>query len=167
MVDDVPALDGVHHLKLPVTDLARSLAWYRRVLGYRIEVEFVEEGRLAGLAMAHPAGGPPIALRHDPEWAARAAGFDHFAIAVASEEAMRALAARLDACGEHHGGVHATPVGWILPMLRDPDGHELRFYTWETYDGPLAPGQRRRVHDPGPHARIDTVDESVPLSAAG
>ena len=25
---DVPALAGIHHLKLPVTDLARSLAWY-------------------------------------------------------------------------------------------------------------------------------------------
>ncbi len=24
----IPTLDGVHHLKLPVTDLTRSIAWY-------------------------------------------------------------------------------------------------------------------------------------------
>ena len=29
-----PLLDGIHHLKLPVTDLDRSLAWYQDHLGY-------------------------------------------------------------------------------------------------------------------------------------
>jgi catechol-2,3-dioxygenase len=44
-VSDAPALAGVHHLKLPVTDLARSLEWYRSRLGYEVQVEFVENGR--------------------------------------------------------------------------------------------------------------------------
>jgi catechol 2,3-dioxygenase-like lactoylglutathione lyase family enzyme len=41
---NVPALAGIHHLKLPVTDLARSLEWYRSRLGYQVQVEFVEQG---------------------------------------------------------------------------------------------------------------------------
>lgn len=40
---DIPSL-GVHHLKLPVRDLARSEAWYMRTLGYRRAAEFIEKG---------------------------------------------------------------------------------------------------------------------------
>ncbi len=32
-----------------------------------------------GVALAHPNGGPDLALRLNPELAARAAGFDYFA----------------------------------------------------------------------------------------
>ena len=39
----IPTLDGVHHLKLPVTDLTRSIAWYASRLGYAVAVEFHEE----------------------------------------------------------------------------------------------------------------------------
>src|SRR6185312_17306831 len=79
---DVPALAGIHHLKLPVTDLARSVDWYRSRLGYQVQVEFVEQGQLMGVALAHPAGGPDLGLRLDPERARAAAGFDYFAIGV-------------------------------------------------------------------------------------
>ena len=62
---DAPILAGIHHLKLPVTDLARSLEWYRSRLGYQLQIEFVEQGTLMGCAMTHPAGGPDLALRLD------------------------------------------------------------------------------------------------------
>ena len=52
-VSDAPALDGVHHLKLPVTDLARSREWYRSRLGYQVQVEFVEQGQLMEIGRAH------------------------------------------------------------------------------------------------------------------
>jgi hypothetical protein len=42
---------------------------------------------------------------------------------------MDELAERLTALGEEHAGVHWATIGWILPMLHDPDGHEVRFYT--------------------------------------
>ena len=64
---DAPVLAGIHHLKLPVTDLARSLEWYRSRLGYQVQVEFVEHGTLMGCSLAHPAGGPDLGLRLDPE----------------------------------------------------------------------------------------------------
>jgi len=128
---DVPVLAGVHHLKLPVSDLARSAEWYQSRLGYRVAAEFVEQGTLMGYSMAHPAGGPSLGLRLDPDRARAAAGFDYFAIGVPDQAAIEALAARLTGLGEEHAGVHWASLGWILPELHDPDGHEVRFYTME------------------------------------
>ncbi|MET0189489.1 MAG: VOC family protein [Pseudonocardia sediminis] len=126
---DVPVLAGVHHLKLPVSDLDRSRAWYESRLGYRVAAEFVEQGVLMGLALSHPNGGPDLALRLDPDRARAAAGFDYFSIGVPGQAEIEALAARLTGMGESHAGVHWASIGWILPMLHDPDGHEVRFYT--------------------------------------
>lgn len=143
---ELPRLAGVHHIKLPVRDLARSEAWYGRVLGYRRVAEFLERGTLTGLALDHPAGGPHLGLRQDPARARAAAGFDYFAIGVPDEDAMRALAARLEGLGESHGEVIRTRVGWILPLLHDPDGHEVRFYTIAEHT-PREPGRIMRVED--------------------
>jgi catechol 2,3-dioxygenase-like lactoylglutathione lyase family enzyme len=142
-----PLLDGVHHLKLPVCDLARSRAWYESRLGYRMSVEFVEQGTLMGLGLSHPNGGPDLALRLDPERAAAAAGFDYFAIGVPDRPAIQALAERLSALGEEHAGVHRASLGWILPMLHDPDGHEVRFYT-STHHRDVPADGALTVHDP-------------------
>jgi catechol 2,3-dioxygenase-like lactoylglutathione lyase family enzyme len=129
----IPKLAGVHHLKLPVSDLARSRAWYESRLGYEVQVEFVEEGTLMGIAMRHPDGGPVLGLRLNPDKARAAAGFDYFAIGVPDRASIEALAARLTELGETHAGVHWATIGWILPMLHDPDGHEVRFYTIESH----------------------------------
>lgn len=124
-----PVLDGIHHLKLPVVDLDRSLAWYQENLGYGVMTEFVEDGVLMGVAMTHPNGGPDLALRYDPDRTRAAAGFDYFAVGVPGHEALEALAAHLADRGVDHDGVHRTPVGWVLLGVRDPDGHDVRFYT--------------------------------------
>lgn len=134
MHDDAPRLDGIHHLKLPVTDLERSSSWYRSRLGYEPDMEFHREGRQVGLALKHPNGGPAQALWLDAERAAAAAGFDYFAIGVPTREALGALAERLGALGERHPGVHPAAAGWILPHVADPDGHELRFYLADSRD---------------------------------
>ena len=128
-MNDAPALEGIHHLKLPVTDLQRSLAWYQHRLNYLVMKEFIEDGVLMGVAMTHPNGGPDLALRLDPERARAAAGFDYFAIGVPGHHAIEALAARFTALGDAHDGVHRTPVGWVLLGVHDPDGHDVRFYT--------------------------------------
>jgi catechol 2,3-dioxygenase-like lactoylglutathione lyase family enzyme len=150
---DAPELDGVHHLKLPVSDLGRSSAWYESRLGYQVATEFTEDGVLTGLALVHPRGGPMLALRLDPERAARAAGFDYFSIGVPAKAAIEALARRLAALGEHHAGVHFATIGWILPGTHDPDGHEVRFYTTEHHT------------DPGAE-EIRQVDDAVATAAA-
>ena len=139
---DIPALDGVHHVKLPVADLERSRAWYASRLGYTTMLEFTKGGRLTGITMAHPRGGPMIGFVHKPDLAAVAAGFDYFAIGVPDKAALDELAARLASFGEENAGVHFATVGWILPMTHDPDGHEVRFYTTDHHtvvptDGPM------------------------------
>ena len=143
----VPRLAGVHHLKLPVTDLLRSREWYESRLGYRSVQEFREEGRLMGLVMEHPDGGPSFALRLDPERARAAAGFDYFSIGVPDREGIEELARRLTDLGEEHAGVHFATIGWILPMLHDPDGHEVRFYTVQHHTQ-SAPDDVLVVEDP-------------------
>ena len=144
---DVPALAGIHHLKLPVTDLARSLEWYRSRLGYQVQIEFVEQGTLMGVGLAHPAGGPDLALRLDPDRARAAAGFDYFAIGVPDKAAIDDLARKLDELGQPHAGVHRASLGWILPEVPDPDGHALRFYTMEHHTD-VPPGETTTIHDP-------------------
>lgn len=124
-----PRLDGIHHLKLPVSDLDKSLDWYTTNLGYELAVNFVEQGVRMGLSMDHPGGGPELALRLDPDRSAAAAGFDYFSIGVPGQEAIEALASHLTERGVEHNGVIRTPVGWVLVGVHDPDGHELRFYT--------------------------------------
>jgi catechol 2,3-dioxygenase-like lactoylglutathione lyase family enzyme len=59
-MSDAPALAGIHHVKLPVTDLARCREWYQSRLGYHVQMEFVEQGRLMGYGLAHPNGGPEL-----------------------------------------------------------------------------------------------------------
>jgi len=146
-VPDAPALAGVHHVKLPVTDLARSREWYQSRLGYQVQIEFVEQGKLMGYGLAHPNGGPMLGLRLSPERARAAAGFDYFAIGVPGKEAIDELAARLSALGEGHAGVHWATIGWILPALHDPDGHEVRFYTLEHHTE-LGTGAVTTINDP-------------------
>lgn len=124
-----PLLEGIHHLKLPVSDLDKSLAWYQERLGYEVMIDFVEEGVRMGVSMRHPNGGPDLALRCNPEMAAAAAGFDYFSIGVPGQEAIEALNARFASFGEVSGVVHRTPVGWVLLGIKDPDGHDVRFYT--------------------------------------
>ena len=57
---DAPALVGVHHLKVPVRDLERSSDWYASRLGYEATTEFAEDGKLMGIGLSQPNGGPDL-----------------------------------------------------------------------------------------------------------
>ena len=114
-MSEAPRLAGIHHVKLPVRDLDRSIHWYGSRLGYRKAVECVEAGTLMGGGLCHPNGGPERGLRLDPDRAAAAAGFDYFSIGVPDRATIEALAERLTALGETHAGVHFASIGWILP----------------------------------------------------
>ena len=63
---DAPTLSGIHHVKFPVRDLAKSRAWYERVLGLEVQMEFADDHDGVVRGVAGPAGGVPIALREDP-----------------------------------------------------------------------------------------------------
>lgn len=123
-------VSGFHHVKLPVTDVARSREWYERVLGLTVEIEFEEDGVVRGVALALPAGAVGgIALREDPARAAGLAGFDPVALLVPEREQVEQWRHRLDELGVPHGGVSTGHHGGkVLVGLRDPDGLEIRLY---------------------------------------
>lgn len=122
------ALDGFHHVKLPVSDIQRSLDWYQRVLGLEVTIEFVEDEVLMGVALSDPGQTVGLALRRDPERAAAIAGFDPVALCVPTEDALRAWQQRLDGLGEPHGAIVEGHAGSVLTGLHDPDGIEIRLY---------------------------------------
>jgi catechol 2,3-dioxygenase-like lactoylglutathione lyase family enzyme len=125
----MPDLSGFHHVKLPVTDLSRSRDWYTSVLGLHVEIEFVEDGVLRGLALADGSGRLRLALRLDPVRAAALEGFDPVALQVPERDDVKAWRARLDDLGQSHGGVVTGHKGGsVLVGLHDPDGIEIRLY---------------------------------------
>ncbi len=122
-------ISGFHHVKLPVSDVAASREWYERVLGFRTDIEFVEEGVVRGVGLARDGAAGSLALRHDPERAKALSGFDALALLVPTREEVRAWEARLDRTGEPHGGVVTGHRGGaVLVGLHDPDGIEIRLY---------------------------------------
>ena len=122
-------LSGFHHVKLPVSNVTRSRDWYTGVLGLTTDIEFVEDGVLMGVGLAHEGMPAGIALRHDPERAKAMSGFDALALLVPTREEVHAWKARLDEAGVPHGGIITGHRGGaVLVGLRDPDAIEIRLY---------------------------------------
>lgn len=122
-------LEGFHHVKLPVSDVARSRDWYGAVMGLEVDLEFVEDGVLMGVAMRDPGSGTCLAARHDPLRATAWAGFDPVTFAVPTLADLEQWQSRLDELSQVHGGIVAGHQGWALVGLCDPDGIEVRLYT--------------------------------------
>ena len=122
-------LSGFHHVKLPVSDVARSRDWYQRILGLQVVIEFVEGDVLMGVALVDTAESLSIALRHDPARAAALSGFDAMALLVPTRADVKQWCVRLDDLDEPHGGVVTGHKGGsVLVGLHDPDGIEIRLY---------------------------------------
>jgi catechol 2,3-dioxygenase-like lactoylglutathione lyase family enzyme len=119
---------GVHHVKLPVSNVARSREWYGRVLGLRTVLEFVEDDVLMGVALGDAGSTLQVALRHDPARAAAWAGFDPVALRVPGTADLPAWLARLNELGAPHGGIVTGHAGQVIVGLHDPDGIEIRLY---------------------------------------
>jgi catechol 2,3-dioxygenase-like lactoylglutathione lyase family enzyme len=122
------ALTGVHHVRLPVTELERSYAFWRDVLGYERDFDFPGPDGPLGWALKHPTGGPGIVLWHDPAKAVASSGFPWFSLGLPTSRDVVNLAAELDRRGIRHGGVQDALVEIKLPFVNDPDGHLIGFY---------------------------------------
>jgi catechol 2,3-dioxygenase-like lactoylglutathione lyase family enzyme len=125
----IRGLDRIAQVKLPVSDLARSVAWYRQLLDLRLWAEFVEDGVLRGAALIDPKGRFNIALRDRSVCASRPNlnGFDVMAFVPDSRAVLEDMAARCDRLGIAHSGIQDTPAGPRLDVP-DPDGTVLRLY---------------------------------------
>jgi len=121
---------GFHHITLNVTDLARSRAFYERLLGLRVDQDFPgEKLRLrlpdasARLVLRPVLPGTPAGDR----FSEYRVGLDHIAIAATREEVSR-LAEKLRAAGlaadlhRNRGSEH------VMVTFRDPDNIQWEFF---------------------------------------
>ena len=133
------APSGIHHLRLTVTDIARSKAFYTRLLGVEPAIEFTDRadepgaredrGRFYG-GCVYAFGGNLLGLRpvapSGDSFDSTRVGLDHVSLGVASVDALNAAAAALDEAGVEHGTVDALEgTGLVSLSVPDPDGINL------------------------------------------
>jgi catechol 2,3-dioxygenase-like lactoylglutathione lyase family enzyme len=128
----VPRFTRPHHLALSVSDMERSAAWYRTVLGFRLVRRF--DTGIPRILQMHPDSGFYVSLYNHPDRAGerfdpRRTGLDHLAFAVPDASSLDAWKAHLDT-----NGVESSPVRdlrhALFVSLEDPDGVQLEL--WHT-----------------------------------
>lgn len=130
---------GLHHLRLTVTDLQRSRAFYTEVLGFEVAAEspgdpsdpavradpaqlyggvvFATNGILFGLRPVAPG---------DDVFVAERVGLDHVSFAVSTRADLDDAAEKLQARGIEHGEVkELADFGLAILSFSDPDGVHL------------------------------------------
>lgn len=134
-----PAITGIHHVSITVTDLEASLAWYQRLLrADRVPMKFPHyerEDTGYGELLVEPRSGIVIGLHTNtgndgkPFDEART-GLDHIALNVASREELQSWIAWLDELGIEHSGVRTgdQPFPFATVVFRDPDNIQLELF---------------------------------------
>ena len=119
-------LTGIVVVALPVTDLARSAAWYRDLLGLAYVREFGDEERVTGCALADWSAHYMIALRLRSTTAGRAdlRGEHPIILEAADAAAAARVRARADALGVGWTSGRHADGEWT--EFLDPDGIALR-----------------------------------------
>lgn len=126
-----PRLAGIHHLKLPVTDLEASLRWYQRVFGAEHIGRYDHLDRAGGryaVIMQIPGVDVPVELRWAPYAARAIRGYDPVSFVAGSDEDLDQWRAHLDALDVHHSPIINALAGRLI-VFADPDGTYLRIIT--------------------------------------
>lgn len=109
-------LTGLNHLTLAVADLPASIAFYRDLLGFRLEARW-DQGAYLEL------GSLWLCLSREPQYGGPAADYTHYAFGIAAADFAR-FAAQLRAHGVREWKQNRSE-GDSFYFL-DPDGHRLR-----------------------------------------
>jgi catechol 2,3-dioxygenase-like lactoylglutathione lyase family enzyme len=123
-----PALAGLHHLKIPVSDLDASLRWYQNTFGAaHLEQfdHFDDDGARYAVIIAIPGLPTTVELRWAPKAASAMRECDTITLAVNSPEDLQAWAAHLDSQHVEHSPVIKGAAGHLL-VVADPDGIFIR-----------------------------------------
>ena len=128
---------SIAHIRLTVTDITRSRAFYERVFGWPVAAELPADADQATQdALAFLYGGVlyqvgdgllglrPVATDTFDE---NRVGLDHLSCAVGSRADLDEAARTLEELGIAHGDVKDIGQGFILE-LRDPDNIALELY---------------------------------------
>jgi glyoxylase I family protein len=130
MTDMPITANSVAHIRLTVTDIARSREFYESVFGWPVAVELPDEaddatrermGFLFG-GVIYDIGTALVGLRPvaDDRFDSDRVGLDHLCLRVASKADLDAAAAHLDDLGIDHEPIKDIGQAYILEF-RDPD----------------------------------------------
>jgi glyoxylase I family protein len=134
MTTPTPGFSVIHHVNFTVTDLRRSAAWYRDVLGLKAGWEMPDkEERGEKVVLLHPASPFRLVLTlHRANDGQRASefrtGLDHLAFTVEGRAELELWLRRFDELGVDHSPIKEGVTGWLI-VFRDPDNIQLEMYT--------------------------------------
>src|ERR1700739_3375272 len=120
----VPAIAGVHHISLTVSDIETSLAWYQRLLGAeRVPMKFPHyerEEKGFGVLLVEPRSGLMVGLHTNTanegeRFDEARTGLDHIGLGVGTREDLQAWTAWLGGVGIETSGI--TGGGAPIPSL--------------------------------------------------
>lgn len=135
----LPALSGIHHVRLTVTDIARSKAFYVAAFGTEPAMDFSDEAGQPGVGESREKlyggcvfdlGGQLLGLRPVADgtdsFDSTRVGLDHVSFQVGSRDDLDAAAGRLGDAGVEHGEVtELDDAGLAILSFQDPDGINL------------------------------------------
>lgn len=125
----MPSIAAFHHVSLTVTDLARSVEWYTRVLGFAVDAKITGE-TFRRTRLRHPDSGLVLTLtRHDngafDPFDETRVGVDHLAFRVPTFADVEEWARRFDEHGVEHSSIKRGSGDMAMITLRDPDNIQL------------------------------------------
>ncbi len=120
--------NGVHHIRLIVTDPVRSRDFYTSLLNFQVAAELppgfvlTNGNMLLGIT---PPWDESKALAND-HFSPNRVGLDHLSFGVANRAELEKAAALFDLHGVEHGEVRdLPPFGITILSFSDPDGIQL------------------------------------------
>jgi catechol 2,3-dioxygenase-like lactoylglutathione lyase family enzyme len=139
MSDNEPAITGIHHLSVTVSDVEASAEWYQKVFGLqRVPVTFPHyEREETGYAvlLIDQRSGLAFGLHKNTGNQGESfdecrTGLDHFGFNVSDRAELDRWADHLSAVGVEHSGIREVkePVPFSTLVFRDPDNIQLELF---------------------------------------
>jgi catechol 2,3-dioxygenase-like lactoylglutathione lyase family enzyme len=125
--ESLAPIRGVHHVRVPVSDVFRSRDWYMDVLDLEPVLTVEEADDVVGIVLGHPSG-VVLGLHLAAERAAALRGFAVLALSVGDRSALDAWARRLETIMGERPEPVASHLGWSLHVA-DPDGVIVQLHT--------------------------------------
>jgi catechol 2,3-dioxygenase-like lactoylglutathione lyase family enzyme len=129
VLEPAAAITGLHHVRIPVSDVDISQDWYVRVLGFEAILYEEEERGPIGTVLRHPAR-LFVGLHLDPNRAAALRGFAVLGLTVEGAAGLTRWIAHLDRLGISHGAPSSGHLGLYID-LHDPDGIIVQLHSGE------------------------------------
>jgi catechol 2,3-dioxygenase-like lactoylglutathione lyase family enzyme len=127
---------GINHLKIPVFDLEKSLAFYTSVFPFKHEEKYnhyTPTHELFAVMIVHEPTSLIVELRHAPEHAEKQRGWDPVTWGCERMSDLDVWAAWLDGLGVRRSPVFMGVKGWVL-ACEDVDGKIVRIYCNEEHE---------------------------------